>query len=660
MSLDITIKVDPGNSVAKAKETEVALAKVEDQAEAIGPAIAKSVREGSTAQDKLKRNADVLARSFAGITQALDQEQKMLDKIHGPMKRAAEDAATLERLHRRGAISATEYAAALGKAANAPTGPSANPMDAVSLGEAPTAKVGKWDAKMGEMRTGVTMGVASQLLGNAGDLTMIVDKLKEATGIPIGGTGTALGFMFGGPMGAAAGTAIEAVGSLIKENTHLVDSYDELITAQALSGGMFAEGARAMIDMEAAAAKAEAKLRPVLEVIGGSVAHMRLLTQQTSLFADLAGNAADMFDRLGGVLGSASVQKFISGMANGIADMKSQLDDIDGPLKKFQLGQKSLDVLLAAGSIDIGEYTARMGELTQGFASSDNALGALIKQTEKKAAADKAAASAAKVHADEVKRLSALIFGDPSKNKSYTQREYEKSQAGWAADDARSAWDDDVQRKVDALSMTPEKNLDADLKAHAGGKNPWDAAADKNTASIRRQQAALDALESAAIMAGDALVDAFMGADVSATELLKTITSMLAKQALGQLIGAGFGALSPTAPHLGGARTGMDAMVPAGAAPFLPGFATGGDMLVGGSGGPDTKIAAFKVSPGESIHVRTPQQRDQTQRSTGGGTKTVNINVPGVRDAVTEHNLEGLVVRVVERNNPALRSRLRG
>jgi hypothetical protein len=146
-----------------------------------------------------------------------------------------------------------------------------------------------------------------------------------------------------------------------------------------------------------------------------------------------------------------------------------------------------------------------------------------------------------------------------------------------------------------------------------------------------------------------------MGADISVKELTKSIATMLAKQAMAGLINAGISAL-------GGARTGMDAMVPGGTAPFLPGFATGGDMLVGGSGGPDTKIAAFRVSPGESIHVRTPQQRDQAQAAQGGGgARAVTINLNGTgRDAITEQNVEGVMFRIVERNNAAIRSRLRG
>lgn len=45
----------------------------------------------------------------------------------------------------------------------------------------------------------------------------------------------------------------------------------------------------------------------------------------------------------------------------------------------------------------------------------------------------------------------------------------------------------------------------------------------------------------------------------------------------------------------------------------LPGFATGGSFTVGGSGGTDTSLVAFRATPGETVHVTTPMQTN------GGG-----------------------------------------
>jgi len=49
----------------------------------------------------------------------------------------------------------------------------------------------------------------------------------------------------------------------------------------------------------------------------------------------------------------------------------------------------------------------------------------------------------------------------------------------------------------------------------------------------------------------------------------------------------------------------------------LPGFATGGGFTVGGSGGTDSQLVAFRATPGEQVLVKTPAQQG------GGGSITV-------------------------------------
>lgn len=53
--------------------------------------------------------------------------------------------------------------------------------------------------------------------------------------------------------------------------------------------------------------------------------------------------------------------------------------------------------------------------------------------------------------------------------------------------------------------------------------------------------------------------------------------------------------------------------------------ATGADWMVGGSGGTDSKIAQFRVTPGEQISVRTPEQQRQ---SPGDTAPVINISIP--------------------------------
>lgn len=60
----------------------------------------------------------------------------------------------------------------------------------------------------------------------------------------------------------------------------------------------------------------------------------------------------------------------------------------------------------------------------------------------------------------------------------------------------------------------------------------------------------------------------------------------------------------------------------------LDGFASGGSFMVGGSGGTDSQIVAFRASPDEKVTIETPSQ----QRSSGGIT-IGTINLPGISNA---------------------------
>ena len=64
----------------------------------------------------------------------------------------------------------------------------------------------------------------------------------------------------------------------------------------------------------------------------------------------------------------------------------------------------------------------------------------------------------------------------------------------------------------------------------------------------------------------------------------------------------------------------------------LPGFATGGDFTVGGSGGTDSQLVQFMASPEEKVLVETPAQRRQRLAAQDGSARQqrnviVNMNV---------------------------------
>jgi tape measure domain-containing protein len=142
--LRIGIKVDPADSAQKADSVTTALGKAEDQGiktqkafdsltstfkriadyqKLIAAESAGMKRAGDTVVASWKGVADAMrsealngtAKAFAGLTEQLQREEQMLDRIHGPQKRQAEDMQTLEMLYKRGAISAAEYTAQLEK-----------------------------------------------------------------------------------------------------------------------------------------------------------------------------------------------------------------------------------------------------------------------------------------------------------------------------------------------------------------------------------------------------------------------------------------------------------------------------------------------------------------------------------------------------------------
>lgn len=619
MSLDITIKVDPAPATAASAKVEAALGKVEDQAEKVGPAVAKSMREGSTAVDKLKASSDAAGGSLSGIA-------KNVAGINFKQGAAGVNQA-FELLNQKLKITDSALGSAIGSA--------------VKFGATGAQIAGPWGAAVGAV-----VGIASDLAGSLFEAEAASEKLRKAQ------EAEAVAYW-------EAIKAAEQKKRVAEEMAPAMAELARVTREQAEAGALTAQVNNSAADEYRKLTVLATAYSNKLSEINAALA-MKMHLERPGSGPQGGGQSTDVANEVKAArdLRDANLAVYAATLSNSklYLEMEGAENKRKDRLEDLANFMGNVNTSEAARNKALKEYNTLIGSSATG--------------TEKAAASNAKAAAAAKAHADELKRLTAMMLGTgqtsptllgmtgaDADKMSYTEREFARSQE-------LAAYDLSVQDKVDALAARAEPDLEADLAAHAGGANPWDAAADKNTESIQRQQAALDALEGAASMAGDALVDAFMGADVSAKELIKTITTMLAKQALGALIGAGFSALAPTpaVPKLGGGRTGFDAMTPGGTAPFLPGFATGGDMLVGGSGGPDTKIAAFKVSPGESIHVRTPQQRDTAQAAQGGGgARAVTINLNGTgRDAITETNVEGVVMRVVERNNPAIRSRLRG
>lgn len=179
--LDIEIKVAVQNALAELNRAEQAANKAEkafdgfaatfariaahEQRMAQEMAKARSVVDnlsgsfGKLAQALRAEQLNATARAFGGLTQQLEREAVMLERIHGPAKQMAQDLQTLEMLHRRGAISAAEYTAELQKM-GAVQGPNA-------------AQAGPSKPGLSSAAVGVGLGAAAGLGG------LVAHGLKE-------------------------------------------------------------------------------------------------------------------------------------------------------------------------------------------------------------------------------------------------------------------------------------------------------------------------------------------------------------------------------------------------------------------------------------------------------------------------------------------------
>lgn len=96
------------------------------------------------------------------------------------------------------------------------------------------------------------------------------------------------------------------------------------------------------------------------------------------------------------------------------------------------------------------------------------------------------------------------------------------------------------------------------------------------------------------------------------------------------------------------------------------GFQTGGSFVVGGEGGPDSQMVAFRATPGEKVSVARPEQVRKGDPYEGGGSaapapqlnaRIVNVLDPAmVGDFLSTPDGEQVLVNVMRRNSDSLRA----
>lgn len=122
---------------------------------------------------------------------------------------------------------------------------------------------------------------------------------------------------------------------------------------------------------------------------------------------------------------------------------------------------------------------------------------------------------------------------------------------------------------------------------------------DSNAEAVRQAQDAAQATRDA--WADVAFTGLFEGMDALKRRWKQTMQVMVA-----EAVGSGILEMLRGGSFGGGFWSGLGSAV--GGLKSLFGFANGGDFTVGGSGGIDSKVVAFRATPGERVSVRRPDQ----------------------------------------------------
>jgi len=668
--LDITVKLDPNAAAAGAKKVADEVSKTEQAANRakqayatlgdvfrqIGGYQARLAEEAGKARQAVDnlgtsfRNLSQAignqmlsntARQFDSLTEAIRREQRILEQIHGPARRYADDLQVLDSLLDRNKISTREYADQVSRL-NTQLASSRITDTGIARGQ------DLLGAESGDKLSNISKGIGGLNFKQAASgarevfsrLNSELDLMNNNIGRVIGRTAEfgATGAQIAGPWGAAAGAVVGFTVSKIKgltdaeaetrklseEQEKLAKEYHDGVAAAKLKASVELQLASAMAAHAEEAERLSQREETRAEVMNASSEALREASDRSRAYADLLFkvNSAlavqiSLTNKLYGGDPTASTPQTADESTSVTAGRGLRDATIDAYAADKSYGATLIRLSKDVNALaDEQENLAQiMGDINVPIEVQKKAFDEYTKNVKKSQKSTKDLSDETKNLVTDLDRLRAALhitgisdaqFSAVSSDLAEIDRAI-RAEAGLRVFGAPTAGAFSPSSDL-SLSVDDATKINEAQNAAARYQATVDDLANNSMASLKQ----------AAQSVGDALVDAFMDGRLEADKLLDSLSRMLLKGAVNNLIGFGFA-------QLGGGATGFDSMVGGGRGPFLPGFATGGDMMVGGAGGTDSRIAAFRVTPGESIHVRTPQQRSEmAQAARGGNVKIVN------------------------------------
>lgn len=354
----------------------------------------------------------------------------------------------------------------------------------------------------------------------------------------------------------------------------------------------------------------------------------KVLQFEKRLKADLTGAQREYVMTMLDVIEKSKIQKEI-------------YDEINGATLKLIQGTEALDALMARGAITTDQYSKKLRELKIESLSFSDALADGIERG--------------------MLRIEGEIANSAGRVENIMTSAYQKYvQPQLNLRDGMAGLDELMKRQIITVEQYNDALRDLRIEALAVGKD-LESGVRRGLLEISKQ------FENVADLAANTLVNAFKSAEDALVEFVTTgktdikglvdsIFVELTRLAIRQSIVAPIASLFQGKDGQGGALAGvLNGMFSRGSGSdwitsatsglggmfsklfsFLPGFKTGADFMVGGTGGPDSQVVAFRASPDERVTV-TPKGKG------GAGGGTINMYIQA-QDANSFQRSQGQIL----------------
>lgn len=402
--------------------------------------------------------------------------------------------------------------------------------------------------------------------------------------------------------------------------------------------------------------------------------------------------------------GSAKAQR------DEFADLISQIDSVGAASRRFAAAQQVLDDAFSAGKIkNVQEYQRYFGLLRQQYQDAINPVGAYLNQIRdemdllKLSAADRDAQRASMQAVNQLRKqgvevsiseqaaikeaittlkreTEAIQAQDEMRKNSIARQEEEFRKKLQYARTLRelSAGDRDRlglealgQMGIDTSSLAQTQRVQLEnIELYYARIKELEASRmiDEQTAAQARVQLSLQEFRARNAAFSAFLSDASVLQQSHSKGLARIGRAAAISQALMNTYEGATKALAMGGPYLGPLWAAT--VVAAGMTHVqqirsqqTAGFFTGGSFTVGGAGGPDSQMVAFRATPGERVNVATPTQVRKGQQNqpqndlvpNNTAVKIVNVlDKSVVGDFLKTDEGEKLIVNIIQRNKSAV------